>query len=182
MTPALLMMTAAGTAAADQAEVSLIDLGDPGESLRWIAVHDTVMGGRSRGHLEVMDDLAVFTGHLNLDNGGGFASVRTLPRDFELAAATGLMLRARGDGRTYQVRLRTDTAFDGVAWQFSFPTTDGEWSTVLAPLQRFVPVWRGRPVTGHGPLDPGRIQQLGFLVAGGQAGDFRLEVSRVTAY
>jgi len=182
MTPALMMMIAAGAAAAEQSDVGLIDLGDPGESLRWIAVHDSVMGGRSRGHLEVLDGMAVFSGQLSLENGGGFASVRTLPRDFGLAAATGLMLRVRGDGRTYRLRLRTDTSFDGVAWQYSFATTDGEWTTVVAPLQRFVPVWRGRPVTGHGPLDRGRVQQLGFMAAGGQAGEFRLEVARVAAY
>jgi len=182
MTPALMLTIAAGTAITDETEVGLIDLTDPGESLRWIAVHDAVMGGHSRGNIEVRDHRAVFGGRLSLENGGGFASVRTLPRDFGLAAASGLVLRVRGDGRSYRLRLCTDASFDGVAWQFSFPTTAGEWATVAAPFQRFVPVWRGRPVTGHGALDPGRIQQLGFLVAGGQAGDFRLEIGRVAAY
>ena len=182
MTPALMTMLAAGAAATDRAQVGLIDVTDPGEALRWIADHDTVTGGHSRGRLEVIDSRAIFSGHLSLEQGNGFASVLTLPRDFGLAAATGLVLRVRGDGRTYRVRLRTDASFDGIAWQYSVPTTAGKWTTVIAPFDRCVAVWRGRPVTGQGHLDPRRIQQIGFMVAGDQEGEFRLEIGRVGAY
>ena len=43
-----------------------------------------------------------------------------------LAAATGLIVRVKGDGRTYQLRLRTSDRFDGVAYRALFATDAGE--------------------------------------------------------
>jgi len=181
MTPALLMMLAAGAAGGD--DTGLIDLRDPAEPGRWIAVHDTVMGGRSDGGLGRTDDgHLVFSGNLSLANNGGFASVRTLPRDLPLASRTGLVLRVRGDGRTYQVRLRLDDRFDGIAWRFRFPTAAGAWTTVTVPFEACEPVWRGRRVPGQGRLDPARVRQLGFMLADKQEGAFRLEIARIGVY
>ena len=160
----------------------LIDASDPTEPRRWQAVHDTVMGGLSRGGLSHADGLLVFSGHLSLANNGGFASVRTLPRPLPLADHHGLLLRVRGDGRTYQLRLRDSDNFDGPAWRFEFTTTAGEWTQVTAPFSRFEQVFRGRRLGGGAVLDPARVRQLGFMVADKQAGEFRLEVEAVTAY
>ncbi|MBD3221510.1 CIA30 family protein [bacterium] len=168
--------------AAGAASPRLVDVTDPTEPQRWLAVHDTVMGGRSSGGLAHEDGVMVFTGHLSLANNGGFASVRTLPRPFPLADHHGLTVRVRGDGRTYRLRLRDTDRFDGHAWQFEFPTTEGQWTQVTAPFDRFVPVFRGRRVRVDGPLDPARVRQLGFMVADKQAGPFRLEIAAVAAY
>jgi monofunctional biosynthetic peptidoglycan transglycosylase len=184
MTPALLMMLAAGASAGSASDGSgLFDFRDPGELRRWVAVHDTVMGGRSDGGLASTDDgHAVFAGHLSLENNGGFASVRTVPRQLGLDHATGLVLRVRGDGRTYQLRLRQDDRFDGIAWRFRFDTTPGQWSVVTVPFSACEPVWRGRRVAGAGPVEPAQIRQVGFMLADKQAGDYRLEIARVGAY
>lgn len=181
MIPALMMILAAG-AGADRPATPVIDTADATEPARWVAIHDTVMGGVSRGGLEHAEGRLVFRGHLSLENNGGFASVRTLPRDLGLAGAAGLRLRVRGDGRTYQLRLRPDDAFDGVAWRFEFPTTAGRWTEVEAPLAAFEPVWRGRRVERAGAIDGARVRQLGVMIADKQAGDFRLEIARVEAY
>jgi hypothetical protein len=179
MIPALLMFVVAG---ASGDAMPVIDPADTAEPARWVAIHDTVMGGRSSGGLTAGDGCLVFNGHLSLENNGGFASVRTLPRDFGMAAATGLRLRVRGDGRTYQVRLRPDDAFDGVAWRFEFTTKPGQWLDIEAPLAVFEPVWRGRRVDRAGAIDPARVRQLGLMIADKQAGDFRLEVAGIEAF
>lgn len=160
----------------------LIDASDPSEPRRWLPVHDSVMGGLSRGGLVHEDGRLAFTGHLSLANNGGFASVRTLPRPFPLADHHGLLLRVRGDGRTYQLRLRDSDRFDGPAWRFEFPTTAGQWTQVTAPFARFERVFRGRRLGGDAILDPARVRQLGFMVADKQAGAFRLEIEALTAY
>ena len=84
-------------------------------------------------------------------------------------------LEVRGDGRTYQFRLRPDRGFDGVAWRAEF-TAGGEWRTVDLPLSAFVPVHRGRPVPGAGPLIAADIRQIGFLLADRTAGPFALDI------
>jgi hypothetical protein len=189
MTPALLMMIAVGTTAGlggsapgARPPSDLIDVHDPDEVGRWIRVHDTVMGGRSAGDLRSGASGLVFTGEVSLQNNGGFASVRTGPRDFGLAGAEGLLVRVRGDGRTYRLRLRLDDQFDGIAYSADLATEAGVWTDVRVPFAAFVPVWRGRQLDGPEPVAPARIRQLGFMIADKAAGPFRLEIGRVAAY
>ncbi len=177
MPSALLLLLAAGAISP-----RLVDATDPAEPRRWLAVHDTVMGGLSQGGLTQEGDRLIFSGHLSLANNGGFASVRTIARPFPLADHQGLLLRVRGDGRTYQLRLRDSDRFDGPAWRFEFPTTEGEWVQIAAPFARFEHVFRGRSVGGAAVLDPSRVRQLGLMVADKQAGPFRLEIEAVSAY
>jgi len=83
------------------------------------AVNDGVMGGISSSTMEATADGAgVFAGRLSLENNGGFASVRTVVES-DLSTFAGLVLRVRGDGRSYQVRLRTNDRFDGQRLFFS---------------------------------------------------------------
>ena len=66
----------------------------------WFVVNDGVMGGISSGRMRpVGDDVAAFSGHVSLENNGGFASVRTVLEPGDLSAFAGLALRVRGDGR-----------------------------------------------------------------------------------
>jgi hypothetical protein len=53
---------------------------------------------------------------LSLENNGGFASVRCLVGLTDLSEFAGLAVRVRGDGRPYQLRLRGNDRFDGVAY------------------------------------------------------------------
>lgn len=143
----------------------------------WFVVNDGVMGGRSSSALTAESDgVALFEGYLSLENNGGFASVRTRVPANALAGASRIILRVRGDGKRYQVRLRTDGRFDGIAFGASFDTTAGRWSTVELPLQSFEPTFRGYRPPGVGPLDPSQISQVGIMLTDGQEGRFRLEM------
>jgi monofunctional biosynthetic peptidoglycan transglycosylase len=149
----------------------------------WIVVNDDVMGGVSRSRMTIGGDgPAVFEGYLSLDHGGGFASTRTRPTEFDLEGWDGLLAEIRGDGRRYRLRLRSDDAGDGVAYQMEFATRAGEWRTIRAPFGEFHPVRRGRPVPGAPPLSPSRIRQIGFLIADRREGGFRLEIRTLSKY
>jgi monofunctional biosynthetic peptidoglycan transglycosylase len=157
----------------------LVDFRDPAEADRWIAVNDGVMGGVSRGGLRIPGgEPAIFSGSVSLDNNGGFASVRSLPRDWDLDGVPGVVLRVRGDGAVYRFRVRTDDGFDGVAYQVSFPTRAGEWERIPIRFPDLTPSFRGREVRAPA-LDPAAIRQIGFLIAGGQEGPFRLEIAGI---
>jgi monofunctional biosynthetic peptidoglycan transglycosylase len=161
----------------------IFDFSPPETTEGWRIVNDGVMGGLSRSEFILTEDsTAVFRGVLSLENYGGFASVRSATGKFDLGAHEGIELRVLGDGRMYQIRLRTDSRYDGVAYRYEFDTIDGEWLTVRAPFSGFEPTFRGRILTDYKPLDPSDIQQVGFMIADKISGPFRLEIDKVSAY
>ncbi len=160
----------------------LFDFGDTARAGGFLPLGDAVMGGRSRSRVVVEGRVLRFEGEVSLEDGGGFASIRSEPAPHDLGGARGLALRLRGDGKRYKVNLRTDGALDGVTWQAAFDTATGGWEVVLLPFDQFAPVLRGRPAPEAGPLRPSRIQTVGFLISDRQAGPFRLEISAVAGY
>lgn len=164
-----------------QLETAVIDFGDEAEVRRWASVDDVVMGGVSSSRLTRTDgNTCVFSGIVSLEDGGGFASVRSVTAAIDLAGASAVTLRFRGDGKTYKLRLRTTDAYDGVNYQVSFPTEPGVWAKRTFALADFRPVWRGHPVTGVPPLDAARVCGVGFLISDEQEGAFRLEVASLS--
>ena len=103
----------------------------------------------------------MFSGYLSLENNGGFASTRAVFDDLDLIGFAGLRLRVKGDGRRYQVRIRTNSHFDGVAYSSEFATDAGKWTEVFLPFSKFRPTFRGRVPTGVGPIDRASIRQIG---------------------
>lgn len=144
---------------------------------RWRSVNDGVMGGRSAGGMVQVTDGLKFEGRLSLENNGGFSSVRRLVEQ-NLSGQTHVRFEVRGDGREYQFRIRQSNRFDGVAWRSLF-SAGSDWQIVEVPLDAFVPVFRGRVVRDAGPVIASEIQQVGFLLADGQAGKFELEIRRI---
>ncbi|MBT8347697.1 MAG: CIA30 family protein [Desulfofustis sp.] len=165
-----------------ETEMVIYDFKKQSDLEDWRVVNDGVMGGLSRGEIIMTESgTAVFQGVLSLENNGGFSSTRTLPRPYNLDDYHGVSLRVRGDGNTYQFRLRLDDRFDGVAYRYSFQTKVDEWMTVEIPFSECVPVFRGRKLSGVAPVAPEKVQQIGFLISDKQAGPFRLEIDWIKA-
>ncbi|NND44936.1 MAG: CIA30 family protein [Xanthomonadales bacterium] len=143
----------------------------------WRTVNDGVMGGVSSGQVTASDDGLRFSGELSLENNGGFASARR-PISEDLSAAQAVRISVRGDGRRYQLRLRQDGRFDGIAWRAHFETGP-DWQDIEIPLAAFEPVYRGRPVPDAGKLEPARLRQLGLMLADGTPGAFHVELRAI---
>ncbi len=148
----------------------------PGEP-RWIAVNDGVMGGRSVGAPVLAGGQLQFSGALSLENNGGFASVRSVGRGFDLGDATAVVLRVRGDGRRYQLRLATNARYRGVAVSFGagFDTRPNEWIEVRVPLASLQPTVRGTPLQGP-RMDASQVTEIGLLIADKREGAFAMTV------
>ena len=160
----------------------LVDFSDSDRS-EWSAVNDGVMGGVSQGGIRRTNEgTGVFAGTLSLEHNGGFASVRAALGRHDLSAWAGLELRVRGDGRTYQLRLRSDDRFDNIAYAADFMTHDGEWTVIHIPFHQFRPRFRGRTLADVPPLDISRIQHLAFMLADGKPGPFLLEIDFVRTW
>ncbi len=145
----------------------------------WRAINDGVMGGVSRARYRAAPTGGCFEGSLSLAHGGGFASVR---RSVRLPAQTeALRMRVLGDGKRYQLRLRTHSGLDGVVYAVVFSAPAGVWRDVTVTLKDFTATYRGRPVEDAVPLQWADVQQLGLLIAHQQAGPFSLTLASIEA-
>ena len=122
----------------------IFDFDDQNQIDNWISINDNVMGGNSVGKILISDSCLLFTGNLSLENNGGFSSIRTKPRNYDLIDFHGLKIQVKGDGRTYQFRIRTNDKFDGIAYSFEFNTIEDTWIEVELPFESFLPTFRGR--------------------------------------
>lgn len=147
----------------------------------WPSIDDVVMGGASRSEMSMSGGYATFRGVVSLDNNGGFASVRSSPGRHDLSSCRGLLLRVRGDGKRYGVRLRTTAAFDGVSYQVTIDPPPGEWHEIELPFHRFEPVFRGRRVPGSPPLATSNVMTFGLIIADKQSGPFALDIEWIRA-
>lgn len=161
----------------------VIDFKDVNEKGNWLIINDGVMGGLSNSEIVFKNSgTAVFKGTVSLENNGGFASTRSKTRLFNLSGYTGLYLLIKGDGKKYQLRLRTDERFDGISYRYVFSTEPETWITIRAPFSDFTPVFRGRILEDVSPISPIQIKQIGFLIADKQSGFFHLEIEWIKAY
>lgn len=160
----------------------LADYAD-GPAPRMEPVDDVVMGGRSRSRFRTTaDGTAVFEGLVSLANGGGFASVRGGLDNTDCSGCVGVRMRMRGDGRRYRLTLRNDRRLSGVNHQHAFDTEANAWTEVTLPFTDFVPRFRGRTPDDAPALDPGRIRQMGLMIADGKEGPFRLEIAWIRGW
>jgi NAD(P)-dependent dehydrogenase (short-subunit alcohol dehydrogenase family) len=143
-------------------------------AIAWRITNDGVMGGLSRSTVHAGDGALVFEGELSRENNGGFASVLGA-LDHPLRPFRGVRLTVAGDGRRYQVRLRSDDDARGIAWRAEFEAGPEPCRITLTPRD-FEPVFRGRPVADAPALSGVTIRHFGFMLAGGEAGRFRLQV------
>ena len=156
---------------------TLIDFDDATDVALWGAVDDVVMGGVSHSAFrQAQPGVASFSGNVSLENFGGFASVRTPPRDWDTAGATAFLLRVRGDGHAYKFTIRTGDGFDGIQYQARFTAPAETWTDVRLPVQEFVATFRGRKVPFAPSLDPAKVRALGLMISDKQAGSFELLV------
>jgi len=159
-------------------EPSLFEFQNKKEANVWQIVNDGVMGGLSESQInwDKPNGTLIFSGNVSLENNGGFASVRTAPIDFKKGTFKKILLRVKGDGKTYKCRLRNSSRFDGIAYSLDFKTKKDEWTEIELATDDFEPTFRGRIYSRYGKIDTNDLQQVGFLIAGKQEGKFKLEV------
>ncbi len=166
-----------------QSKAAIFNFDNRSSERDWKIVNDGVMGGLSTSKFKVYEEeTAAFTGLVSLENNGGFASVRTLLRNYNLTGFEGIIIRVNGDGRKYKFRIRTDSRFDGVVYSNNFSTIENEWVEIKLPFSEFIPQFRGRVLKNVPSIDPARIKQLGFLISDKQQGEFNLIIDWIKAY
>lgn len=146
---------------------------------QWFVINDGVMGGVSSSSAQIVGGVLEFSGRVRLDNNGGFASVRSSAGAYDLTAATSLTLRVRGDGKRYAAQLGSSGA-RGVLYRAEFDTKANQWLEVKLPMTAFKPTRFGQVLNGY-PLEQGKIEHFGFIIANKKAETFRLELDWIRA-
>jgi hypothetical protein len=145
---------------------------------RWYVVNDSVMGGVSNSKMTQSEESLIFEGNLSLENNGGFASIRT-QINAQGQNTHKIILRVKGDGQTYQLRLRTNDYLDGAAYARSFTTKNNEWLNITFIPSDFNLTYRGRSIPDQPEINFNNIKQLGLMIADKQEGNFKLEVAQI---
>ncbi|KAJ7379899.1 Complex I intermediate-associated protein 30, mitochondrial [Desmophyllum pertusum] len=161
---------------------------------QWTLITDEQFGGLSRAEfVQNPGGQAVFKGNISTElppassvKYSGMCSIRAQPTwdwkgDVEANDITdydGIVMRVRGDGRTYALNVQTKSVRDDDIHQSFFHTRGGPlWDIVKVPFTKFV-------LTNAGFLQDQqmafpRIRTLGFTLADWNTGPFHLEIDYI---
>ncbi|WP_367278090.1 CIA30 family protein [uncultured Algibacter sp.] len=104
----------------------------------WRIVDDIVMGGKSHSSFNLSNEgYGVFYGNVSLENNGGFSMIQYKFEPKYVSDYTKICLRLKGDGKTYQFRVKSDTN-DKHSYVIPFETS-GEWQIIKIPFNSLHP-------------------------------------------
>ncbi len=149
----------------------------------WQIVDDGVMGGLSKGKFDISGKQTLkFSGNLSLKNNGGFSSIRSKRTTMDLSEFKGIKMRVKGDGRTYKLRMESDSRYRrmAVSFQHEFKTTKEGWTEVFIPFDKLKASFRGWNLPGM-KFNSKSIQRVGLIIADKKEGPFELNVDWIKA-
>ncbi len=157
--------------------MTIFDFDSKSNIEKWTVVNDGVMGGLSKGTITINENgHALFSGNILLENNGGFSSIRHRFAKKEVSSFQKIMVRVKGDGKTYQFRVKTNSS-DSHSYTYSFKTS-GKWETIEIPFSEMAPSFRGRRV--NLPNYPGKIiEEIALLIGNGKKESFALEIDKI---
>lgn len=144
---------------------------------QWRIVDDVVMGGKSRGKMELDEEgFGVFRGEISLENNGGFSSVRYQPKPISVFNFTKIVVYLQGDGKNYQLRIKNSIS-NSHSYIANFSTT-GDWQNIFINLEDMYPKFRGRrldiPNFAHD-----KIEEIAFLIGNKNEESFNLKIESI---
>ncbi|MDY7395449.1 CIA30 family protein [Aureibaculum sp. 2210JD6-5] len=157
--------------------MQIFDFNNNSDISDWQITNDDVMGGKSSGQF-VLDGNGngVFKGEVSLENNGGFSSVKYKFEPKSIEDNTRVVLKLKGDGKTYQFRVKSDTG-QRHSYIYKFETT-GEWETLKISLSELYPVFRGRKLDLPN-FSNNKLVETAFLIANGKNESFQLKIASI---
>ena len=157
--------------------MTIYDFTESSDITDWYVVNDGVMGGLSKGTMELSaEGHGVFKGKVSLENNGGFSSIRFPFRTKKVSDYNTLVIRVKGDGKKYQFRAKSKRSqyYSYVAYF----ETSGEWETIKIPMREMYPVFRGYRLDQPN-FDGIQLEEIGILIGNKRAEEFRLEIDAI---
>jgi hypothetical protein len=156
----------------------IFDFTSDADISNWRVVDDVVMGGRSNGQFKLNENNhGEFSGNVSLENNGGFSSLRYRFETMEVSNYENVLIRLKGDGKTYQFRVK-DKSNNSYSYIISFKTTD-DWETINIPLSEMYPAFRGRNLD-MGNFSASSIEEIAILIGNKKEQNFKLEIDKIS--
>ncbi|MBT8258020.1 MAG: CIA30 family protein [Bacteroidia bacterium] len=143
----------------------------------WYVVDDGVMGGLSKGSIKINDQgYAEYSGYVTTENNGGFSSVRYAFETTDVSDYSKIILRIKGDGKSYQFRIK-ESPYQRFSYIQNF-ISSGEWETIEIPLEEFYPYFRGYRLN-RSNFSGQEMGEIAFLIGNKVKEEFRLEIESI---
>ena len=140
----------------------------------WRIVDDVVMGGVSKSNITInKGGNGVFSGHVSLDNNGGFSSVRHQFNSLNVSSYNKFIIRIKGDGKNYQFRVKSKlNEYHSYKYEFS---TNKTWQIIEIPFDELKATFRGR-LLDMDSFSNIILEEIGFLISNKKEEYFQLEI------
>ncbi len=143
----------------------------------WKIVDDEVMGGMSMGLIQISSEGdGVFSGHVSLENNGGFCLVRYDLERIEVEDYSSFEIRMKGDGKKYQFRCKSS---DHQRHSYIYNFSSGKnWKVITIPFKKMEPYFRGDSLkmpNYHGDF----LAQVAILIGNNKEENFSLELDYI---
>ncbi|WP_282147996.1 CIA30 family protein [Algibacter lectus] len=173
MKPLILILLIATTMQID----TIFKFENTSDITNWTVVNDAVMGGKSSGAFTLNETgHGVYTGHVSLENNGGFSSLRYRFNDISTEGFSKVILKIKGDGKNYQFRVKSKLS-DKHSYIALFSTSK-TWEVIEISLADMYPAFRGRKLDIPN-FDANSIEEVAFLIGNKTAEDFKLEIDSI---
>jgi hypothetical protein len=146
----------------------------------WQTLNDGVMGGISESQItQGNSGNLIFWGTVRLEYNGGFASIRHQFPPLKVTDKSKVVLRLKGDGKTYKFRLKSSTSQrHSYIQEFN---TNGEWQVIQLLFEEFYPSFRGNILDR--PNYPGAVlEEIAILIGNKRHEQFRLEIEKIVLH
>ena len=122
------------------------------------------------------DGNGVFSGHVSLENNGGFCLIKHDINRISVEKYSSFVIKLKGDGKKYAFRCKSGE-HQRHTYSYSFKTTI-DWQTIQIPFKEMEAVFRGDNLelpNYHGDF----LAQIAFIIKNGVAEDFTLKIDSI---
>lgn len=156
----------------------LFDFSKEVDLSEWYILDDGVMGGLSQGNFIINDEgNGEYYGDISLDNYGGFSSLRYQCSNTQLNEKKHIELRIKGDGKKYQVRIKSNS-YDRHAYIY-YIETSGKWETITVPVNEMFASFRGRKLNMP-KFEYDSFDELTILYGNKKEENFKIEIDYIS--
>jgi hypothetical protein len=157
-----------------------IDFGQTIGGQDWMIVNDGVMGGLSESTITITKNSLLFKGSISLKNNGGFASIRSNNRKFDLSKYTTVKIKFRSIGRDFALRFASSDLYFRPNYKHHFSSSTGEWEIAELKMSNFKEYTMGRvsgSIVGKEKLE--NIIRVGIILSDKKEGPFEIEIDYI---